>query len=366
MNDFLRTTFREHEHLVEDTPDLLPGVRRRVGRSRRVRFTAVLAVAAVASSGAVLAHRTEVTTRPTVAKPPPGWRFESSLGAQIIVPENWSANRTACGQPLGPTVLRGHFATTACLTAFRLTPVAALVQARLPGSSGHFTLWARGPADSRELLGHPTAVDGIPAQRAEGTLSGGWFRGWVEIPARNVQLEVRTPDATTGRRILDSLRLVSTDARGCPTHVPTGAPSLRYAPSISPPDPVSISLCAYDGSFSGLEAGSTARIVLLQSSVSVTGTGARRLASALNGTEPGPNPDTDTCARSMTRKIPDLVILIHDRKGRTGTVFATYESCVGRGLDNGVRQAHITMRLMELLASKYRIVGMWSGDLPAR
>jgi len=151
MNDFLRTTFREHEHLVEDTPDLLPGVRRLVGRSRRVRLTAVLAVAAVTSSGAVLAHRTEVTTRPTVAKPPPGWRFESSLGAQIIVPENWSANRTACGQPLGPTVLRGHFATTACGTAFRLTPVAALVQARLPGSSGHSTQWARGRFSSAIL-----------------------------------------------------------------------------------------------------------------------------------------------------------------------------------------------------------------------
>ena len=72
----------------------------------------------------------------------------------------------------------------------------------------------------------------------------------------------------------------------------------------------------------------------------------------LNAAAPGGNPDPPASACTQDRPvIPDAMILVRGATS-TATVWATFTTCHGRGLDNGTRQAQLTLTLVYEITSR--------------
>lgn len=357
VETLLRDTFRSHEaEADEGGGDLAGAVRARVARRRRratVAGAVAAAVAVLAAAGLVPALVGDGPARPPAGDTAAddgaataGWRWESSLGAEIRVPAGWAINDFGCGMTDAPSVVRGGGPARTCLTPEAVHKELAIISDRV----------GRQPDDA-QLPRRSVTVSGVPALRAEGRLPDGRYAGTINVPRRDVAIEVRTRDEATTRRILDSLRLVQTDHAGCPTqrqpvaNAPLPGQEPPQSPTASdtrmpprdpfvPGDPSSVSICAY-----GSALGGTPRPERLRASTRLAGADATALAVALNAAPAGSNPAGKACPRPEPADGYDVLLLVRSQDGEQ-RVLVSWNRCVGRGLDNGVRRAQLTEPLL--------------------
>ncbi|MCW2642225.1 MAG: hypothetical protein JWP76_4531 [Dactylosporangium sp.] len=282
--------------------------------------------------------------------PPPGWRLESSLGAQIAVPDNWAVNDSGCGMTANPSVVRGKGLQTLCYTAEPPTKELAIIE-DTPKPGGNT------PKPSGNTPGTATTINKIPAQRGEKRLPDGRYAGWISVPSRRVTVDVRTRDPETTKRILRSLQLVDTDHLGCPTQPPKTAKT-RTQNGFVPPDPKTITVCYYGGQ-DRLQASAEIKDAERDTE---TGDNAHRLAAMLNAAPPGGNPDrpAQTCDARADPPNPDAILLMRD-----SAVRIRFSTCGGRGMDNGARTVQVTRGVITTIMAPIHSGYSVSADLPA-
>ncbi|MFL6073528.1 MAG: hypothetical protein ACJ73S_09050 [Mycobacteriales bacterium] len=240
LENVLKATFRDHEHLVDGLGPLLPPVRERIaGRRTRRRLLAAVAAlvcagaaggtAVVAAAGGGGDHQPAPTT---------GWRWESSLGLEVQVPADWSVNDLGCGKTHRPTVLR------ALDTAAVQAPTGCRLQ--LSPHTDHARIEVLRPAPT-DLPVHNITLNGAGGISAEGRTSDGRYTGWLYIRSPQVSLTVVTGNAATTHRILHSARLVAVDHLGCPTRDSDRrtSPLAEGSAPFVPPGQVSAVACLY-------------------------------------------------------------------------------------------------------------------------
>lgn len=334
----VRDTFRHHEHLVSGrAPGLAVAARARAdGRRRTMRAvgvaTAVFAVLAGTVVGVVVASGGRHTDPAPVADPDTtGWRWESWLGAQVMVPGDWTQEDFGCLSTNAPSVARFPAPRFLCSS-----PETADKEVALLGTGAQ--------SDAKPYL-RPVTIDGVPALRGDFQLPDGRYAGAIEVPSRGLGLTVRTMDAAKTAHILGSFRLVDVDHAGCPALRPVREPSAANSLSTGlfvPPSPESIAICLYHTGFGHGQVEGR-----LRRSMALAGTDAARLADGLNAAKPGANPDlaADVC-RQEGPVSADAMLLV--RSGTTtARVWAIFSSCTGRGLDNGTRWAQLTTGVVQ-------------------
>jgi hypothetical protein len=385
VETIVRDTFRDHEPLVAGrAARLLPAVRDRTRRRRTTIRVVVVSAAAIAvlAGVAVAVHRPTapeprgappqptagsgtVTPQPTTgsgAVAPDGWRLESSLGGEFAVPADWSVNDYGCGMTDRPSSVRGGGPARQCLTPEPVTKELAILQ-RWEGTDN-----PRGLDPLPDgLAERPVQVSGVAGTRAEGTTDDGRHAGWVYVPDRALALVVRTRDADTTRRILDSLHLVEVDHAGCAIRRPPRvAQDAGDQPTFVVPDPARISVCYYGGhpyqSEPPSRSGPAAYWELLKASAVVTGDPARAVAATLNAAPAGRNPDVTECLEDPP--VPDVVLHVWDVAGGERLVWITYSSCTNRGVDNGRTQVQVSHGLLRSFQSALHQGYAAMGDIP--
>lgn len=332
----VRELYRTLEPLVEGAAGrLVPAVRARERRrraGRRVGYAAsAVAVAAVLAGVATLVA---VSGGAPVAKPrpvgtatPDPWRLESSLGIQMSVPAAWVLNDFGCHQDDRPTVVRGQVTVLLCYTP---TPP----RKEFVVFEGDAVSPATGIGDgAARLPARHVTIDGVPAVRAEGAITGGRYAGWIIVPSRNAEVYARTNSEATLTRMLDSARVVAVDFNGCPTRSPGKLPPRSDLATFVDPHPASISVCDY------------ARMLPLQASARHTGADAESLAAALNATRPGHVRTLGDCAPEVPAGY-DAVLVVTSADGTARQVVIDGGSCGLRWMDNGDGQHKLYVPLM--------------------
>lgn len=277
----------------------------------------------------------------------PGWRWESSLGALVAVPESWGVNDYGCDMTYRPSVVRAKIWTGGCpfsertaeLVFIDLAPVATNQQPVLPTSY-------REPGSSTgiDLPERAVSIDGMPARRAEGRLPDGRSAGWVRVESPQVAVTVRTLDAALTARILDTVRIVEVDQVGCPARRPPkpGQPGGSPAGPLVPEHPTAIGICYYGGD-------------RLATSARLTGDAARNVAALLNDLAGRPPHLPDACPWWSAEFA--LVLRVHGG-GRAATVWSggTLAHCTRCELFSGGQTVQLrTERYKELLMDPLRL-----------
>lgn len=367
VEEFVRETFRDHEHLVDGSlVRLLPAVRTRTRRRGRIRLTGVIIATLGVLAGAVITLSLAPATAPSPTPSPTsgqsmapvGWRVESSVGVEVATPSTWVLDDYGCQMTAAPTVLRNEL-SSALLCATAEPPrkqIASIQQVDAHAQTGPLPLFAG-------LAEHRTLLDGVAARRAEGRLADGRSAGWLWVPARNVAVVVKTLDPTTTRLILDSVRLVDkVDHAGCELREPVPASGSRPAGSTGSgpagstfvtPDPTAVSICFY-------ATGNPP--TLLDASTRIGGADARHLANVLNNAAPGPNVDAQCVDHGPF--FAELVLHLWVGDKIMSTVWITYGSCTHRGLFNGSRYAQMTHTLLRLIQQEAHVGYHLMADIP--
>jgi len=372
----LRETFRRHEHLADGAAErLLPGLRERSGRRHRPQWAVagvlVLLIAAAVPAAVALLERdpdapvgtaspTSPPGPPTGGEAPAGWRWESSLGLQALVPDSWSVNDFGCNQTAAPTVVRALGAQDACLTPEPAGKELAIFdRPALP-------VTAEGLAELAGLdTGAPrtaSTIDDHPAVRVQGQRPDGRYAGVVVVADRGAALVVRARSAQTVTAILDSLRVVEIDHRGCPALRPEVSGSWTAqapVPADVPPDV--ITLCYYTGF--GSSSQPTWRN--LDTSAQLTAEAAAQLAAMLATASPGANtdPPAGVCAQREVMP-PDVLLLLRYGDGAVRPIWVTFRGCVHRGLTDGVGEWQLTQRMIAAIMAPSGSGYLFLGGLP--
>jgi hypothetical protein len=258
-----------------------------------------------------------------------GWRWESSLGVEILVPGDWTLEDAGCGMTARPSVVRYPRSENDCATNEPATKELAII-----GPPSNQSL-ASGPLEQIDL-------HGVPAIRSRWRLPDGRFAGLIELPSKEVAVSVRTREEATAKLILDSLRLAAVDWAGCPAMRPVRESRAADATFV-PPQPNSIGICIYHSDAAGpWSEGIRSR---LRASRTLAGDEAAHLAEAMNSARPGGNPDPPASICTQDRPVVPDVMLVVRGENATTTVWATFSSCYGRGLDNGAVRAELTLSL---------------------
>jgi hypothetical protein len=79
----------------------------------------------------------------------------------------------------------------------------------------------------------------------------------------------------------------------------------------------------------------------------------------------GPNPDTDPqqCLHPPVPPPADAVLLVNAPQ-RQQAIHVSFSGCTGRRLDNGVRQAHVSVSLLKAILTPLHTGYGFNGDLP--
>ena len=287
---------------------------------------------------------------PTTAAPA-GLQYGSSLGMQILVPDDWKHNDTGCHQTAAPSLNFGNGPALMCYTPTPIHKEWATIQGDQSAAVGHE--FEGSVTDVHEAA---TTLDGVAATRGTGKLPNQMYAGWIRVPARNVDLLVRTRSAATTAAILDSAALVDVDHLGCATRKPGGTPvpPPRGAPFIDP-GPRQLVVCYY-----GSE-GST-----LSSSGVASGAKAADIAAALNAAPDGRTPDVPEthCAYSAFPPRTDAILYAYGSDGTARRIDAAFSACTDRGLFNGSAYKKIDIDLvgkfMTMASASYAI-----GEIPS-
>jgi hypothetical protein len=288
---------------------------------------------------------------PQVKTAPTGLQYGSSLGMEILVPEDWKHNDTGCHQTAAPSLNFGNGPALMCYTP---TPIhkewATIREDQSPAVADEFEGTVTGVHEAT------TTLDGVAATRGTGRLPHQMYAGWIRVPTRNVDLLVRTRSAAATAAILDSAALVDVDNLGYATRQPSGTPARppRGAPFIDP-EPRQVVLCYY-----GSE-GTT-----LSSSGVASGTKAADIAAALNAAPDGRTPDVPktNCTYSAFPPRTDAILYAYSSDGTARRIDAAFSSCTERGLFNGNSYKKIDVdlvgRFMILVSASYGI-----GEIPS-
>jgi hypothetical protein len=257
-------------------------------------------------------------------------RWESSLGAEILVPADWNRDDLGCLSTNHPSVVRYPKFERMCGSEEQPTKEVAI----LGDTSEH----------EPGVTGRPMEVDGVPAVRSEWRKGDGRYAGTIDVASRAVAVTVRTLDAELTQGILDSFRLVPVDHAGCPERRPEAAPVGPGEPTAAtfvPTDPTAIAVCVYHTrvKYSTVDG-------RLRTSRVATGDDAVHLAALMNAAPPGANPDPmpEECITDAPAGA-DAILQVRTT-GPTVTVRATFSSCTGRGLTNGTARVQVTMTLV--------------------
>jgi hypothetical protein len=145
-------------------------------------------------------------------------RWVDTHGIEVAVPREWHLGRGMCGTPRENTVLWNEDGVLECL--IRQPPGLSVVEFGSILQRPH--AWYRR---------HTTRVtiDGALARRWRAGRVDGGREVQLVFPRRGISVTVLSPHRSLLRRILDSVRVVRTNERGCPTRP---APAYRRG---SPP-----------------------------------------------------------------------------------------------------------------------------------
>jgi hypothetical protein len=289
----------------------------------------VVLIGTAASAGAVVRNGSATPASMPDSMLAATGRWESSLGAEILVPAEWNENDLGCLSTNHPSVVRYPRFEFACLTPEEPTKEVAILANTFEPDPG--------------IVGRAVEVDGVPAVRSEWRKDDGRYAGTIDVPSRGVAVTVRTLDATLTTGILDSFRLVPVDHAGCPERRPREATPVNPGASATfvPANPTAVVVCAYHTgtAYSTVDG-------RLRASWTATGADAVHLAELMNAAPSGANPDPSP--EECTPDAPadaDAILLVH-AGGPTVTVGVTFSPCTGRGLSNGSARAQVTMTLV--------------------
>lgn len=311
----------------------------------------VAGLAGCASNGKHGAPPETGPAAPPTTAAPAGLQYGSSLGMQILVPKDWKHNDTGCHQTAAPSLNFGNGPALMCYTPTPIHKEWATIQGdQSPALGNEFE------AKVTEVHEAAITLDGVPATRGTGKLPNQMYAGWIRVPARHVDLLVRTRSAAATAAILDSAALVDVDHLGCATRQPGGtpAPPPRGAPFIDP-EPRQVVLCYYGSD------GTT-----LSTSGVASGAKAADIAAALNAAPDGRTPDVPktNCTYSAFPPRTDAILYVYGSDGMARRIDAAFSACTERGLFNGNSYKKIDVDLvgkfMILVSASYAI-----GEIPS-
>lgn len=197
----------------------------------------VLALALTACAGA---HSAAPQVLPGLASQrgaPTQW--VGTHGIEIAVPAAWKLGRGWCGTPQENTVLWNEDGTTLCLPS---QPSGLSVV--------EFNGYLHEPPGWYRRHTTPVTIDGVHARRWNSGTVRGSHEVQLSFPDRRITVAVLSPSGTLLNQILASVRIVSVDRNGCPTH-PTplfrrGSRG-RAAEPFVPAGAVGLIGCSYQG-----------------------------------------------------------------------------------------------------------------------
>ncbi len=379
LEALVRDSMRRHEHLADGAgarlmPAVQAGVRRRPQRATWVAAVAgvALAVGAVPVGIALLGDdhgaptgvgspSTELPTSPSVlpstdppSAPPDGWRWESSRGLQLAVPQEWTLDDFGCNMTGAATMVRAGGSLELCLTPEPPTKEVAMID--------DFGGWVdEDIVLERALLDSPTreeiVLDGLPAVKFTGTVAGDRHAVAVVVPDRGASVIVRTRSAQTTDAIIDSVRVVDHDHVGCSWRRPAVADSSRGGDLVDPA-PSGISICFY-GQFNRPSPQGE-----LIASAQITGDSAAQLAGLLNASAPGGNPDVPPTDCLGQPQPPDVVLHVRGQDAAVHDLWISYSGCLDRGVTDGVSTVQVTQRIVHAVMGPLHVSFGFSGGLP--
>jgi hypothetical protein len=333
-----------HARNAPPADGLFERVRVRIDRRRRNRRigAALLAAATVASIVAVAAWMAggSPLTRSEPAQPPTpdGWRWESSRGVEVLVPDIWRDSWTYGGfdrrcYPAGmegpPRAGEPYVGRAAGESLMVLREFCPRIEDRTS------FVW----------LDDSQAVE--PGIREHG-------HGWVEETrlVAGVKVTVFTDDDGLRHTVMDSLRPVGdTDVYGCPVHhpiadYPATRPSGDGLATVG--DVNAISVCSYTSELSGED------LPPLLDSSRLTGTHAQKVVDAILAAPEGSGPDAPP---KSCRGFPGgpygyqkMLLVVHGSQ-RDQEVVLRFDGCDYRGTDDGQVERRLTADVLRPLVA---------------
>lgn len=334
----MRDALARHAADAPDAAGLAGAARARLAGRRRTRVIGVAAAsAAVVIAGVVFAGggpATRTAETPAAASDsasppngalPDGWRWESYGGIEVGVPGDWGWGngdqrllQWCVGRDRDPIVGRPGGST----------------EVGCPGGES-------GP-DPGTLLENtgPVVAFGQPLDRPDGPVQVRGDRATLVIGG--VLLSVHAePDLR--EQILDTVREVEVDAKGCPVDDPVATD-----PSRRPAEPVdvasltgvtAVAACRYSISDPGGDTNSGAALL---SSVGLEGSEAADAVAAIADAPVGGGPNSpETCMPEYAYG-DDLIVLRISSDAGESQVHLRYSSCDHNGFDDGVRVRDLT------------------------
>lgn len=266
-----------------------------------------------------------------------GWRWESSLGIELAVPDEWGVNDTDCNQTSAPTIVRAQGSVDACLTLEPPTKQIVEISPPAPWRDEH------DPAPSGEFPRQQLVIDGEPVERIEGELPDGRAAGWLNFAKTKNFIQARVRDQDLLRRIFDSVHVVTVDTHGCATARKSMKLKAPRAKTLLPAEATEVSICYFD------------QDQVLRTSALLEGSEATKLIELLNGAEPGRNPDVpkDLCLEEKPPLADTLLIARGEHDG--ALVELAFSGCTHRGLTNGRTTSQLTIPMMEAIMHPLRV-----------
>jgi hypothetical protein len=333
-----------HAHEAPPADGLLERVRVRIDRRRRNRRigAGLLAAAAVAGivavaawmAGGSLLKRSEPAQPPT----PDGWRWESSRGIEVLVPDIWRNSTSSdfnqrcypADSEQSPKPEESYVGRSAGLEMMRLREICPRIEGR------RSFVW----------LDDLQAIE--PGIRDHG---GGWVEETMLVAG--VKVTVFTDDDSLRHTVMDSLRPVGdTDVYGCPVRHPVAEqPDIRPFGSglATVGDVNAISVCSYTSELSGED------LPPLLDSSRLTGTAAQKLVDAILAAPEGsgPNlPKSKGCGSFFggLYGYQKILLVVHGSQ-RDQEVVLRFNGCDHRGIDDGQVARRLTADVLRPLVA---------------
>jgi hypothetical protein len=332
-----------HAHDAPQADGLLERVRVRIARRRRNRRIGAALLAAVAVAGIVAVaawmaggsplKRSEPAQPPT----PDGWRWESSRGVEVLVPDTWRNSGSygfdqrcyPADSEQSPKPEEPYVGRSAGLEMMQLREFCPRIEDRTS------FVW----------LDDLQAIE--PGTRDHGA-------GWVEETrlVAGVKVTVFTDDDGLRHTVMDSLRPAGdTDVYGCPVRHPVAEqPDIRpFGGGLATVGDVdAISVCSYTSELSGED------LPPLLDSSRLTGTDAQKLLDAIIAAPEGNGPEAPAKA---CRGFPGgpygyqkMLLIVHGSQ-RDQEVVLRFGGCKYRGTDDGQVERRLTAAVLRPLVA---------------
>jgi hypothetical protein len=323
-----------HAHDAPPADGLFERVRARIDRRRRNRrigagLLAAAAVAGIVALATWMASGSPLKRSEPAQPTPDGWRWESSRGVEVLVPDTWQDSWTYGGfdrrcYPAGmegpPRAGEPYVGRAAGLSMETLRELCPRIEDRTS------FVW----------LDDLQAVE--PGIRDHG-------HGWVEETrlVAGVKVTVFTADDGLRHRVMDSLRPVGdADVYGCPVHhlvadYPATRPSGGGLATVGHVN--AISVCSYTSELSGED------LPPLLASSRLTGTDAQKVVDAIlaapEGTGPNAPPKSCRGYPGGPYGYQKMLLIVHGSQ-RDQEVVLRFDGCDHRGTDDGQVERRLT------------------------